>query len=80
MTLDGLEINGEIMLENAGGYFFHLNDAFLYVSKDRKNCVYSKFITVPKDQQVNKTDTTFKPSTLDKFCNTPLSQLEKTDQ
>ncbi|MGJ8682877.1 hypothetical protein [Paraglaciecola sp.] len=41
VTIKGKKVMGEIVLENKDAYFIQQNSAFLYITKNGDNCVYS---------------------------------------
>lgn len=53
ITIKGKKVMGEVMLENKDAYFIRKNNAFLYITKDGENCIYSIF---SKSNKVNKVE------------------------
>ncbi|GGP68811.1 hypothetical protein [Shewanella saliphila] len=66
ILINGNKIMGEIVLENASGYYIHRNRSFVYVAKDGKSCLYSIF----EKSDIAKTaeDFSFEDEGLSSFC------------
>lgn len=66
ILINGNKIMGEIVLENASGYYIHRNRSFVYVAKDGKSCLYSIF---EKSDIAKSTEGfSFKDEALSSFC------------
>lgn len=66
ININGKKIRGEITLETKDSYFVKLNESFLYITKDGKNCMYSKFV---KRESVDAIDDfEFPNSQVDDIC------------
>lgn len=54
ITIKGKNVMGEVMLENKDAYFIRRNNAFLYITKDGENCIYSIFSKSSKVDKVKE--------------------------
>lgn len=66
LTIKGKKIMGEVLLENSEGYFMHLNKAFLYISKSKELCIYSKY--EKSEVAEGQKDFQFESSQIDDIC------------
>jgi len=66
ISIKGKTIMGEILLENSSGYFIHHNKSFLYLSKNKDVCIYSKYEESKSIKEVDKFN--FDKSQLDEIC------------
>ena len=66
LRINGIEIRGDILLENSDAYFIHLNESFLYIRKDGSVCASSKF-KLSEDIE-NKEIFEFEKNQTDKLC------------
>ncbi|QLE83923.1 hypothetical protein FLM48_01755 [Shewanella sp. Scap07] len=66
ILINGKKIMGEIVLENASGYYIHRNSSFVYVTKDGNSCLYSIF--EESDVAKSKEAFSFKDEALISFC------------
>ena len=68
LKINGETITGNILLENNEAYFLHLNNSFLYLKKDGKICISSKFQLTEDIDDVEKFE--FEKDKTDDLCNT----------
>lgn len=66
ITINGKMLMGYIVLENKDGYFVRRNDSFLYISKDGRNCLSSKFALRSSVKDFGKLS--FDDEEIDAFC------------
>ena len=66
LNINGKKIRGEITLETKDSYFVKLNESFLYITKDGKNCMYSKFVKRKDIDAENNFE--FPDSQVDEIC------------
>lgn len=50
LSINKSPVLGKVLLETNKGYFFHLNTAFLYISKDGKICAYSRSNLIKREE------------------------------
>jgi hypothetical protein len=67
LNINGVEIRGDILLENSDAYFLHLDSSFLYVQKDGKVCASSKYVRTNSIQ--HPLTFRFKKDQTDSICN-----------
>ncbi|MDB2386170.1 hypothetical protein N9W21_02350 [Shewanella sp.] len=78
ILINGKKIMGEIVLENAKGYYIHRNRSFVYAAKDGKSCLYSIFEET--DIAESTKGFSFKDETLSSFCGVDTSSGAKSIQ
>jgi hypothetical protein len=66
ISINGKKLMGYIVLENKDGYFVRRNDSFLYISKDGKNCLSSKFVLTESIK--NWDEFKFDDKDIEEFC------------
>lgn len=66
VTIKGKKVMGEIVLENKDAYFIQQNSAFLYITKNGENCVYS--IHSETKNVTDKDKFTFNDSSIKQLC------------
>ncbi|MEI6896576.1 MAG: hypothetical protein V5786_03630 [Psychromonas sp.] len=66
ISISGKKLMGYIVLENKDGYFVRRNDSFLYISKDGKNCLSSKFVLTESIENWDEFE--FDDKDIEEFC------------
>lgn len=66
ITIKGKRVMGDVLLETGKGYFMHTDKSFLFLSKDKEICIYSKY---EKSDVVSAAeDFEFEASQIDDIC------------
>lgn len=68
LRINGIEIKGDILLENNDAFFLHLMSSFLYYKKDGNVCISSKFKRSEDVENLEKFE--FMKDQTDILCNT----------
>lgn len=75
VSIKGKTIMGDIFLENKDAYFIRRNSAFLYLTKDGNNCIYS--IYADSEDAKNNKDFKFVDKEIQALCNSEVGNSWK---
>lgn len=78
VSIKGKTIMGDIFLENNDAYFIRRNSAFLYLTKNGNNCIYS--IYADTEDAKNKKDFKFVDKEIQALCSNELGNSWKAPQ
>lgn len=67
LKMNGETVMGDILLETNDAYFLHLNKSFLYIKKDGKVCISSKFEFTEEIKDIESFE--FERDQTDHLCN-----------
>ncbi len=76
IVIGGKTISGEIILENADGYFLKRNQSFVFIQKDANACIYVKYYIKEEEEYKKASDISFTSvdSELEQFCGLEISK------